>query len=154
MKRSLQFLLPALAVGLVALVSSPKAQGASSASDEKTLIQMEHDWGNALIKRDMAVIGGMEASDYTFTSPDGSVSSKADSDAEIKSGAAAIESFKIDDLKVQIFGDTAVVHGLETEKSTYKGKNTSGQYRFTDVFVKRDGTWKAIATHASRVEKH
>jgi hypothetical protein len=45
------------------------------------------------------------------------------------------------------------VHGLDTEKSSYKGKDTSGQYRFTDVFVKRNGLWHAVATHASKVAK-
>ena len=46
----------------------------------------------------------------------------------------------------------AIVHGLETEKSSYKGKDISGQYRFTDVFMKREGKWMAIATHVTRVE--
>jgi ketosteroid isomerase-like protein len=55
---------------------------------------------------------------------------------------------------VHVDGDTAVVFGLETEKSTYKGADSSGQYRFTDVFVKRNGVWKAIATHVTKVAKH
>ncbi len=54
---------------------------------------------------------------------------------------------------MRAYGDTAVVHGLETEKSSYKGKDTSGQYRFTDVFVKRNGRWQAIATQVTRVAK-
>ena len=66
----------------------------------------------------------------------------------------AIESFTIDNLTVHVDGDTAVVFGLETEKSTYKGADSSGQYRFTDVFVKRNGVWKAIATHVTKVAKH
>jgi hypothetical protein len=45
----------------------------------------------------------------------------------------------------------AIVLGLETEKSMIHGKDMSGQYRFTDVFVKRDGRWQAVASHASRV---
>ena len=56
-------------------------------------------------------------------------------------------------MTLRVYGDTAVVHGLETEKSSYKGKDTSGQYRFTDVFLKRDGGWHAIATHVTRVVK-
>jgi hypothetical protein len=45
------------------------------------------------------------------------------------------------------------VSGLETEKSKYDGKDSSGQYRFTDVFVKQGGAWKAVSTHVSKVKK-
>ena len=50
------------------------------------------------------------------------------------------------------FGDTAIVHGLETEKSMTNGKDSSGQFRFTDVFVKCDGVWMAVAEHDSKVK--
>ena len=50
-----------------------------------------------------------------------------------------------------MYGDMAIVLGLETEKSKIHGKDMSGQYRFTDVFVKRDGRWQAIASPLSRV---
>ena len=46
-----------------------------------------------------------------------------------------------------------VLDGAELQKSKYKGRDTSGQYRFTDVYVKRDGRWQAVTTHLSRVEK-
>jgi len=51
------------------------------------------------------------------------------------------------DLKVQLYGDTAVVTGRQTEKATYKGEDASAVYRVTDVWIRRDGRWQAIATH-------
>ena len=48
-------------------------------------------------------------------------------------------------MKVRIFGDTAVVTGSYKEKSTYKFKDTSGKYSFTDVWVKRGGDWQIVA---------
>ncbi len=152
MKSIVPILLLALATYSPAFAQMPaKPQGGG---DEQIIIRMENDWATALVMRDMAVIDRLEAPEYMFTDQDGSLSSKAQVDAEIKSGAVAIGSFKIDDLKVKILGDTAVVYGLETENSTYKGADTSGQYRFTDVFVKRNGTWSAVATHTSKVVKH
>ena len=56
-------------------------------------------------------------------------------------------------MKVHVYGDTAVVTGLNTIKSTLNGKDTSGAYRFTDVFVKRDSRWQVVATQASSVQK-
>jgi ketosteroid isomerase-like protein len=153
MKRIVQILLLAFAA-IAPVFGQAPAKEPKAGSDEQTITKMETDWGMALTKRDMATIDRMEATDYMFTAPDGSLSNKTESDAMFKSGDMMIESFKIDDLKVRINGDTAVVHGLETEKSSYKGTDTSGQYRFTDVFVKRNGTWRALTTHVSKVEKH
>ena len=149
MKRIALILLLALAATSLAFGQMP-----AKATDEQVITKMENDWAAALVKADMAFISNIEAPEYMFSAPDGSLSNKTQSDAMISSGAVKIASFKIDDLQVRIFGDTAVVHGLETEKSSYEGKDTSGQYRFTDVFVKRNGTWKAVTTHASKVEKH
>ena len=141
------------AAALLTSAQSPAAEPkAEEASAQQIITQIEHDWGKALVKRDQAVIDRITASDWTMTAPDGFLQTKAEVDAELKSGAVKFVSFKIEELKVRIYGETAIVHGLETEKSSYKGKDISGQYRFTDVFMKRDGNWLAIATHVTRVE--
>lgn len=150
MKRLAQFLLLTVAA---TLPFAPTPAKAAVGSDEQTITQMENDWGVALVKRDLAVIDRVVAPEYMYTDPEGSLSTKAQTDADLKSGAMTYETFKLDELKVRIFGDTALVYGLDTEKSSYKGKDTSGQYRFTDVFVRRNGTWKAVNTHSSKVAK-
>jgi hypothetical protein len=54
-------------------------------------------------------------------------------------------------MKVRIFGDVAVVTGSDDEKSSYKGKDTSGHYVWIDVFVKRKGKWQAVASQSTLV---
>jgi ketosteroid isomerase-like protein len=153
-----RLVLPAvLAVVAASLVSGPLTAAEpemTSGSVEKTIIKLELDWGNALAKGDVAWIDGICADDWMITDPEGNLITKEQSDADMKSGALAIESFKIDDLVVHVHGDTAVAFGLETEKSKYKGADSSGQYRFTDTFAKRDGKWMAVATHVTKVVKH
>ena len=46
-----------------------------------------------------------------------------------------MESAQLDEVKVRVFGDAAVVG--RTEKSRYKAKDSSGQYR-VDTWLKRD----------------
>ena len=134
-----------------------QAQGAEGTArrgyDEQVIKQLEQEWAEALVKRDQAVIDLITASDWMLTDPEGSLVTKAQADADLKSRVLKFESYKLDELKVRVYGDSAVVHGLDTERSSYKGKDTTGQYRFTDVFVKRNGRWQAIATHATRVVK-
>jgi ketosteroid isomerase-like protein len=54
-------------------------------------------------------------------------------------------------MKALVFGETAVVHGLWIEKSGKRGKDTSGQYRWTDIFAKRDGRWQCIMSYNNKV---
>ena len=69
----------------------------------------------------------------------------------MKSGVLKFESFVINELKIRIYGDTAVGFGLTTEKVSCKGEDVSGQNRFTDTFIKRDGRRQCVATHAGKV---
>ena len=120
-------------------------------SVEDTLIQVEHDWGNALLKADVAAWSRFLGDDWVLTYSDGSLVTKPMALADLKEGALRIESFRLDDMKVRVYGDTAVVTGQITEKSKFRDKDTSGVRRFTDVFVKRDGRWQAVASHESDV---
>ena len=148
---------PLISIGLslvaasIAFAQSPKKS--SSSADEQAIKKLEEEWATALVKKDFAVIDRVTMPDWMVTLPDGSFQTKAQSDADMKSGAIVFSSFKVDEIKVRIIGDMAVAFGLETEKSTYKGTDTSGQYRFTDVFVKQDGKWRCTATHVTKVEK-
>ena len=59
----------------------------------------------------------------------------------------------LDEVSVNVYGTTAVSFTSQEEKSTYAGKDTSGHYHFTDVWVKKDGQWQVVATHGTRYDK-
>ena len=73
--------------------------------------------------------------------------------ADVKSGISRVKSTTVEEMKVRVFGDTAVVTLVETEKSQYNGKDTSGRYIETNVFVKRNEGWQEVAAHANRLEQ-
>ena len=149
-----RIILNALSVVAVCLtLARAMAAEEKAGNDEQIIKQLEQEWADALLKRDQAAIDRITSADWVLTDPKGRLIAKAQADADLKSGTVKFESIKLDELKVRVYSDAAVVHGLETRKSSYKGKDTSGQYRFTDVFVKRNGHWQAIATHVSRVAK-
>lgn len=152
MHRMIATVVTSLAFVSLAFAQMPGGAAASSTdTDEQMIIKSQEEWADALVNRDFSVIDRVVAPDWQITLPDGTVSTKAQVDADMKSGVIVFESFKIDDLKVRVDGNTAIAFGLETEKSSYKGEDTSGQYRYTDIYVKRDGKWLCIATHMSKV---
>jgi ketosteroid isomerase-like protein len=127
---------------------------APSASVQNELIKLENDWNNALVKRDMAALNRVMADDWTFIDPDdGTIMTKAQALASIKSGEDVYTSAVGDEWKVRVYGDAAVVLGRLTGKEQYKGKDVSGQYRFTDTWIMRAGRWQCVATASARITK-
>ena len=129
----------------------PDASASDFGSVKNKLIQIEHDWADALVKGDVTTWSRCVADDWVGTTPEGNMVTKAGAYADLKAGLVVRELFRLDDLKVRVYGDMAIVFGLETEKSKIHGKDMSGRYRFTDVFMKRDGRWQAVASHLSSV---
>ena len=124
-----------------------KLQGAApqQVGVESTLTQIERDLTAALLKRNIAAIDPVIASDFVLTTPDGKVQGKAQFINDVKSGDLALEASEITDIKVQVYGDAAVVTYTTTDKGKYKGQDIGGRYRWTDVFVRRAGKWQIVA---------
>ena len=133
-----------------AKTATPKGDAASV---EQTLIQIERDWMQANTKKDVAALDRILADDWTALDEEGKSQNKAQAVAELKSGVLVIQSAELGPIKVKVFGSTAVAIGSHTSKGTYKGKDASGKYVWTDVFVNRNGRWQAVVSQWARVGK-
>jgi ketosteroid isomerase-like protein len=119
---------------------------------EQTLMKFERDATAALLKRDVAGFGRVLSDDAVMTSPDGTPQTKAQLLADVKSGDLVIESSEISDMKVRVYGDAAVVTYSTTDKGKYKKQDISGRYRWTDVFVRRGGTWQIVSGQGTPIQ--
>ena len=104
----------------------------TSASVEQVLMQMERDWTKAGLNKDAAALDRIIADDWTAIDFQGKIETKAQALADLKSGSSALQSVELGEMKVRVFGNTAVVTGSDIEKSTYKGKDSSGKYVWMD----------------------
>ena len=140
-----------LSLVLSAAVTAPTQQpkGDSDAAISQTLQAMEQAWLNAEKNHDAAAFEKIAADDWIAITPDGKSQTKAERAAEIK--AANTTSATMGDMKVRVFGDTAVVTGTDDEVTMEGGKKSSGHYVWTDVFVKRNGKWLAVASQTSQI---
>jgi len=133
----------------VLLVAAPGSSAAKdTARDEKELLQIERNWTQVWVTKDAATLGKILGDDWVGQGPLGTMT-KAQVLGDLKTGDATVESITLGDMTVRVFGDTAVVMGSNDEKSSYKGKDTSGRYSWTDVFVKRKGKWQAVASQST-----
>jgi ketosteroid isomerase-like protein len=134
-------------VALIPLVAHAQAPGAA----EKELIDLENHWGEVTVKSDVPALERLYSDEYLAIDPAGAIFTKAQDIANVKSGNFKLATFKLDDVKVKIHGEMGVVTGRNTIKATYMGKDISGAYRFTDVFVKRAGRWQVLSTQGTAI---
>jgi uncharacterized protein (TIGR02246 family) len=118
-------------------------------SDEQQVRQLEHQWIEAFLHGDTETLDRILADDFIFTDPEGNILTKAEWIADITSGTLTFESINIDDLQVRVFGDAAVGNGRVTVKAQSKEGGFCGQYCYTDMYVRKDGRWQAVAEQAT-----
>ena len=112
---------------------------------------MEKLWNESRVRADVAALGALLDDGWTVTHGDGTINTKAEYLADLQSGARKFfADVKQDDFTVRVYGDTAVAAGLSDSKVEYKGKPSGGALRFTRVYMKRDGRWVMITSHATR----
>jgi ketosteroid isomerase-like protein len=122
-----------------------------NSGDEQALIKIQHEWAEARVKGDSSFTRRLEAENYTVVWPDGSVVNKRE-DLKSMTGDIVFTEFKIDDLEVRLYGDTAIVVGQGTIRA-HEGKQNllGGKFVWTDTFVKQNGAWKVVASQVTPV---
>ena len=123
-----------------------------NSEDEQALIKIQREWAEARVKGDSSYTQRLETEDFTVVWFDGRIVNKQE-DMKSMTGDTVFTDFKVDDLKVRFYGDTGIVVDQGSIKAHTKTQDLSGQYVWTDTFVKQNGEWKAVASQVTRVAK-
>jgi ketosteroid isomerase-like protein len=130
----------------VAIRANAQQESVMQKETEQELFKVEREWAKAFIDNDVPTIERYVADDWVIINPEGMLIEKSMFLGIIKSGALTHEAMQLDNARVRIYGDTAVVTGEATSKGKYNGQSFSTRERSTDVFVKQSGQWKCVLT--------
>jgi len=136
---------------LLALSSVAIAQ--QSDPRESKLLVLERMWNEAQVNRDSAALDALVSSRFVNTEWDGEMSDKQKFLADIKDPLFRPAQANIQNVKMNFFGDTAVVTGIYHTQGTYQGKPYDHVGRFTDTWVLDMGKWQCVASHTSLLKK-
>ena len=120
-------------------------------SVEEQLKKLETDRAAAVVKGDVATLEKQTSDDYTLINMNGQMSDKSQMVNAFKSGQTKLTSDEVSDMKVRVYGNTAVITGKADVKGTLGGKDVDGQIMFTRVYVKKSGNWQSVAFQQTRV---
>ncbi len=123
------------------------------AGDKEDFTKIEQEWAAALLKGDAQGFRKFLAEGWKITLSDGMIQTADEMGQELTSGDLQFTTCKVEDIDVQIFGDTAIVRGIDEVAGKLNGGTFEAKERFTDVFIRRDGRWLCAATHDSPMEQ-
>lgn len=144
---------PAIFAMLTLFLTSTTTTVAAEPPDEAEaqLLQLEEGWRAARLTGDAGYLERLYGRELRIVGVDGSVTERDDDIALFAQGVIKPDSIELDDLKVTVYDDAAVVTGLEQVKGRYQGSYSEFVMRFTDVFVRRDDRWQLVASQSTEV---
>src|ERR1700687_3264902 len=120
------------------------------AKDEKQTLALHEAVDKALMSADLAVLAQIFADDYVQYNEAGKAFTKQDVLNNFRTGAIRYPSIVSTGRRIRLFGDTAVVHGSESDEVEAGGKRFSVRYVYLDVLRKCAGEWKLVASQLAR----
>ena len=139
-----------IALVIMAGLTVAADQGSRTERDEAVLAQIQQALAKAWVGGDRATIERIIAPEWRSIGPDGRASDRASVLADVfEKRAHKILRVEVDDVRVQVFGDAAVVTGRTHGVGEFTGAPYDVVIRFTDTFVRRKGQWHAVASHSS-----
>lgn len=114
------------------------------------LLDIEYRLAAAWTAGDCDAWSALLAPDWCVTHITGEVITREQALAMCRTPQGRAAELRHEDLDVRKFGDAAVVTGQTTATTASEPAETV-VLRFTDVFIRRDGEWIVVASHATRI---
>ena len=142
------------------VAAGPPKETFNAATIEAEVAKVGRDWMKAGETYDVEQIKRIVADDAILVYPDGSSGTKADEVRIAESKAITSEGWEVLEAKVTVLdADSAFVTGRSRFKNTFykepnmkKPINLTGDYRYLDVYARRNGNWQVIASAATKIE--
>jgi ketosteroid isomerase-like protein len=138
--------------GLLSLGSAARSQAQTTGGTEKAVAALEEQWLQSQRTNNPDLVAPLLADKFVSTGADGKVMNKAEALANAK--ATKYASAEYEDVKVTVFGDTAIATGgFKGNGTDASGKPMDVHERWTDTWVKMpNGNWQCVATQGSTIQ--
>ena len=144
----------ALALCVIVLSGPPAfaVHGVKNHDAKQQIEQLEDEWRTAQIAGDAAAMDRLLSDDYIGISMSGQVNTKAQQLARIRSHALTVSRLDIEDRKIKLLGQVAVVTVRASVQGVSEGTPLNGNFRYTRVYQHLPtGAWKITNFEATRI---
>ncbi len=147
MKRLFTVVLLTLAISNIVV-----AQATADNRAEQEMRAINREMRDAGLSGNKAFFERLLTDTFIETDTDGNILTKAQFLADVEPPPASIKpGVDFDDVRVQSYGDTAVVNFRGNYRLEAGGQKISTFVRITNIFVRREGRWQLVAEQRSRI---
>jgi ketosteroid isomerase-like protein len=119
-----------------------------STADLDMLRQLNRDYIASVQHSDVSRFEELLAPEFYCSNPDGTLLDRAAFLRQVERGVT-ISGLTASDVKLRLYGDVAIIHGATDYRSA---GGQSGRGRYTDVWVRSAGQWRAVSAHVTRCD--
>ena len=116
---------------------------------EQEVLDLVQSWAAAELGEDADGLGELLADDFTGIGPLGFVLTKQQWAGRYRGGELHNTAFEVKEPQVRLYGDTAIVVGVQKQETSFKGHDTGGEFRLGLVAAKQDGRWLVAGVQLS-----
>lgn len=127
------------------------ATAACAHAADPALAARDASWNELRQRADVAALDKLLDPGFVLVHSDGRVQYKADYIEELRAKTRVNGEIRNKDVTIREYGGMAVVNGISEQSAVSNGKPWSGRFRFTRVWVQRDGAWVMVSSHSSRI---
>jgi ketosteroid isomerase-like protein len=146
MRRALRAVLCAAAL----IIGAGQAR-ADVATDVKLLSQLADAWDKAIVAKNRAAVADNMAEDFRMIDGQGNVENKQQFVDGILDAKLSIDPYTVEEFDVRLLGDTALLSGRTRMTGKYDGQAFESNYRYIDIYVRRNGVWKIVSVQITRL---
>ncbi|MFD1144484.1 nuclear transport factor 2 family protein [Larkinella insperata] len=126
------------------LLVSPFLYAQRSAA-EKAVLAVEQQRFDAQVTRNYAVLENVLGDDLVYNHSNGLQDTKESYIQALKDGKQRYEAIGVQEQKIQIHGNTAIISGICLVRATNNGQTINSKLRYLDVYVKKGPQWQMVA---------
>jgi len=119
---------------------------ADSAANRSRIIAFENAWNQAEERKDSKALDALLDNSLVYTDYDGTLKTKSNFLASVKAPGHSPEQQVTESMDAHVYGESAVVTGVYRVKGMDKGKPYQRRGRFTDTWIRQNGTWVCVAS--------
>jgi ketosteroid isomerase-like protein len=124
---------------------------AERTADVAELTRISDAWDKAIVRKDEAAVAANMAEDFRQIDGYGNLETKKSFVAGIVDPKLSIDPYTVEDFEVRLYGDTALLSGRTHMTGKYDGKPFESNYRYIDIYVRRNGAWKIVSVQITKI---
>ena len=114
---------------------------------EQEVARLADAWATAELQSDAAFVEKLLADDFVGVGPLGFLLTRQEWLARHQTGDLKYDVHTLDEARVRVYNEAAIVIGRLTQEATYRGNPVNAQLRTTLVFVRQHGQWQLAGLH-------